>query len=102
VASIPDTLLSDDISSFQLPIILDNPNQDSISGFTFTIEFDSGVIDISSYIKSDLTNGFYIQENNSEDGLYRITGASSNEIVESGVLLYLEANVIRIGACEYE
>ena len=71
--SLPDTLLSDTESSYLMDIVLSDVQTESVSGFTFVIEYDPTIIFIDTYTKTSLTSGFFVQDNNNESGVYRIT-----------------------------
>ncbi len=95
--SLPDTLLSDTESSYLMDIVLSDVQTESVSGFTFVIEYDPTIIFIDTYTKTSLTSGFFVQDNNTETGIYRITAANSTPIEENGILIQLNVDILNRG-----
>ncbi len=97
VISIPDSIVSDEVSTIYIPIYLQKVSPDSISGFTFNIEYSSDIIQVDGYSKTEMTTNFFIQDNNETPGIYRITGASSSLIYSEGALIDLVISIKSLG-----
>ncbi|MEQ8577163.1 MAG: T9SS type A sorting domain-containing protein [Balneola sp.] len=95
--SLPDTVLSTEQSEFLLDVNLNEIGQDSISGFTIVIHYDPDIVKISGYNKTPLTQNFFIQDNDEEQGVYRLTAANSSPIFENGSLIQLQTQFLTTG-----
>ncbi|MEP1306411.1 MAG: T9SS type A sorting domain-containing protein [Balneola sp.] len=95
--SLPDTVLSTEQSEFLLDVNLDDIGQDSISGFTMVIHYDPDIVKISGYNKTSLTQNFFVQDNDEEPGVYRLTAANSSSIFENGTLIQLQTQFLTTG-----
>lgn len=95
--SLPDTLIGNVETDFIIDIKMTEIGDDSVSGFTFNIEYDPNKIFIEDYTKTTLSAGFFVQDNNQETGIYRITGANSTPIRDNGILIQINAAILDTG-----
>lgn len=95
--SIEDTVISNELNSHIIDVILTNLGSDSVSGFTFEIEYDPSKVFLEGYTKTTLSSGFFVQDNNQDSGIYRITSANSTPIKENGLLIRINAAILDTG-----
>lgn len=98
LVSLPDTVISDESDNFAIEIPISGVGQDSVSGFTFSIQYNPGKITINGYEKTALSSSFFVQDNNQEAGIYRITAAGSQPFYENGIVIRLSTTVLDTGS----
>jgi hypothetical protein len=96
--SLPDTVISDEGDNFAIEIPISGVGQDSVSGFTFSIQYNPSKITINGYEKTALSSSFFVQDNNQKAGIYRITAAGSQPFFENGIIIQLNTTVLDTGS----